>query len=76
MRVIDKPDDEAYDLVMVIVQMVQIEKVLPILAEFKNAKAFLFIGNNVNGFENINAHLDPDKILAGFITVGGKKRGT
>ena len=42
-RVIDKPDNEAYDLIMVVVQMVHINGVLPVLSEFKNAKSFLFI---------------------------------
>ena len=41
--VIDKPNNEAYDLIMVIVQMVHINNVLPVLSEFKNAKSFLFI---------------------------------
>ena len=74
-RVIDKPDNEAYDLIMVIVQMVHINNVLPVLSEFKNAKSFLFIGNNVNGFENIGKQLGHDNILAGFGAVGGKRNG-
>lgn len=74
-RVIDKPDNEPYDLILVIVQMVHIDKVLPVLSEFKNAKAFLFIGNNINGFENISKYLGHDKILAGFGAVGGKRNG-
>jgi len=74
-HVIDKPDNEAYDLIMVIIQMVHINNVLPVLSEFKNAKSFLFIGNNVNGFENISKQLGHDKILAGFGAVGGKRNG-
>ena len=74
-RVIDKPDDESYDLIMVAVQMVHINDVLPVLSEFKNANFFLFIGNNVNGFENISQHLGQDRILAGFAAVGGKRDG-
>jgi len=73
-RVIDKPDHEAYDLIMVIVQMVHVNDVLPVLSEFKNAKSFLFIGNNVNGFENTVTHLGHKNLLAGFITVGGKRK--
>jgi len=74
-RVIDKPDNEAYDLIMVIVQMVQIDNVLPVLSEFKNAQSFLFIGNNVNGFENVVKQLGHDKIIAGFGAIGGKRKG-
>ena len=74
-RVIDMPDNEAYDLIMVTVQMVHLDNILPILSEFKNAKSFLFIGNNVNGFGNISKQLDPDKILAGFGAIGGKRNG-
>lgn len=73
--VIDKPDDEAYDLIMITVQMVHINNVLPVLSEFKNAKSFLFIGNNISGFDNISKQLDPDRILAGFGAVGGKRDG-
>jgi 2-dehydropantoate 2-reductase len=73
-RVIDKPDHETYDLILVIVQMVHIHDVLPILSQFKNAKSFLFIGNNVNGFDHIRKHLSPKHILAGFTTVGGKRK--
>jgi 2-dehydropantoate 2-reductase len=74
-RIVDKPDNEAYDLVMVVVQMVHINNVLPVLSEFKNAKSFLFIGNNINGFEKISKHLGHDKILAGFGAIGGKRDG-
>jgi 2-dehydropantoate 2-reductase len=74
-RVIDKPDHEAYDLVMVTIQMVHINDVLPVLSQFTNATSFLFVGNNVNGFENISKHLGPHKILAGFGAVGGKRDG-
>ncbi|MDB4286054.1 hypothetical protein N9933_02010 [bacterium] len=74
-RVIDKPNNETYDLIMVIVQMVHINNVLPVLSEFKNAKSFLFIGNNVNGFENIGKQLGHDNILAGFGAIGGKRNG-
>ena len=72
-RVIDKPDKEVYDLIMVIVQMIQIDNVLPVLSEFSNAGSFLFIGNNVNGFDNIIQQLGHNKILAGFGAVGGKR---
>jgi 2-dehydropantoate 2-reductase len=74
-RVIDKPDHEAYDLVMVTIQMVHINYVLPVLSQFTNAKSFLFVGNNVNGFENISKHLGPSKLLAGFGAIGGKRNG-
>jgi len=74
-RVIDKPDNEAYDIIMVIVQMVHINNVLAVLSEFKNVGSFLFIGNNVNGFENIGKQLGHDKILAGFGAIGGKRNG-
>jgi 2-dehydropantoate 2-reductase len=59
---------------MVIVQMVHVSDVLPVLSQFVNAKSFLFIGNNVNGFENTVKHLGHKNVLAGFITVGGKKK--
>ena len=55
--------------------MVHNDKVLPVLSEFKNAKSFLFIGNNVNGFENISKQLGPDNLLTGFGAVGGKRNG-
>lgn len=74
-RVIDKPDHESYDLVLVAVQMVQVHDVLPVLSQFENAKSFLFIGNNVNGFDKVVKNLGHKNILAGFITVGGKRKG-
>ena len=71
--VIDKPNKEEYDLIMVVVQMVQIDNVLPVLSEFSNARSFLFIGNNVNGFENIVHQLGHYRLLGGFGAVGGKR---
>lgn len=74
-RVIEEPDQEAYDLVLVTVQMIHVRDVLPILMRFRNAKSFLFIGNNVNGFAYHKAYLGHKNIMAGFITVGGKSSG-
>ena len=74
-RVIDKPDDKAYDVIMVMVQMVHINDVLPVLAEFTNAKSLLFIGNNVNGFDEIVNQVRNKDIFAGFGAVGGKRAG-
>ena len=72
-RVIEKPDQEVYDLIMVAVQMVQIDNILPVLSQFSNARLFLFVGNNVNGFGNIVQRLGGYNLLAGFGAVGGKR---
>ena len=74
-RVIDKPNNEAYDLIIVAVQMIHIDSVLSALSEFKNTTSFLFIGNNVNGFKNHSKQLGHDRILAGFGAIGGKRDG-
>jgi len=41
-KVIEKPEPNGYDLVMIFVQMIQVESVIPILSEIKSAKSFLF----------------------------------
>ena len=74
-RVINKPDQEFYDLIMIVVQMVHVDKILALLSEFKNTPNYLFIGNNVNGFDNISSQLGQGRILAGFGAIGGKRNG-
>ena len=74
-KVIEKPEPNGYDLVMIFVQMIQVESVIPILAEIKSAKSFLFLGNNVIGFDKACRTLGKERVLAGFGAVGGKRDG-
>ncbi|MCK5768426.1 MAG: alpha/beta hydrolase, partial [Candidatus Atribacteria bacterium] len=50
-KVIDKLDSTDFDLVLVFVQRIHVKNILPELAKIKNAKSFIFFGNNFIGFE-------------------------
>jgi len=74
-KVIDKLDSTDFDLVLIFVQRIHVKNILPELAKIKNAKSFIFFGNNFIGFEKACNMLGKEKVLAGFGAIGGKRKG-
>jgi 2-dehydropantoate 2-reductase len=69
-----EPDD-AYDLVLVVVQMQQTESVLPALAANKHTPNVLFIQNNPAGPHVLTQALERERVLLGFAGAGGTRDG-
>ena len=74
-KVINKLDSTDFDLVLIFVQRIHVKNILPELAKIKNAKSFIFFGNNFIGFEKTCNILGKEKVLAGFGAIGGKRKG-
>lgn len=74
-KVVDRlePDDR-YDLVAVAVRKNKISSILPVLANNKNIKHILFIGNNAVGFDEYVSQLPESKLLFGFGSAGGSRK--
>ncbi|MBD3350631.1 MAG: hypothetical protein GF364_04000 [Candidatus Lokiarchaeota archaeon] len=64
------PGDE-YDYVFIIMRKNFIPTILPILKAAKNVGNFLFLGNNISGYDDYDKYLRPDKYLIGFAGAGG-----
>lgn len=71
-KVIDHlADDDAYDLVVVLVRKNKIPSVLETLRECPNLSNILFMGNNVLGFDAYLSKHPRQKVLFGFPGAGG-----
>ncbi len=71
-KVIDKLDEnEAYDLVIVLIRKNKIPPVLKVLKHNPNMGNILFMGNNVLGFEKYLENLPKEKVMFGFPGAGG-----
>jgi len=73
-RVIDRMDADEFDLVLVFVQNIHIREILPILVKMKKPESFIFFGNNFKGFEHVCQVLGKERVLAGFGSIGGKRK--
>jgi len=73
-RVIDSlQENDAYDLVIVLMRKNSLKNVLPILCKNKNIKNFLFMGNSTLGFDEYLKFLPKEKVLFGFPGGGGSR---
>jgi 2-dehydropantoate 2-reductase len=73
-RVIDAlKENDAYDLVIVIMRKNSLKNVLPMLGKNKNINNYLFMGNNALGFDAYLKHLPAEKVLFGFPGGGGSR---
>lgn len=70
-RVISDPEGEEFDLVFIFVQAIQQESVIETLTKLKKVKAFLFLGNNGEGYDFATKVLGAERVLFGFGSVGG-----
>jgi len=64
-------EDDAYDLIIVVMRKNKLVPVLNVLARNKMIKNILFMGNNCLGFENYFKYLPKEKLLFGFGSAGG-----
>jgi 2-dehydropantoate 2-reductase len=66
-------EDDAYDLIIVIMRKNNLKHVLSILSKNKNSTNFLFMGNNTLGFDDYLKALPKEKVLFGFPGAGGSR---
>jgi len=66
-------EEDAYDLVIVLMRKNNIKNVLPLLSKNKNIPNILFMGNNTLGFDEYLNYLPKEKILFGFPGGGGSR---
>lgn len=64
------PEDQ-YDLIVVAMQKSSRVAVCPVLAQNKNLKNVLFLGNDITGFHRYFEYLPGEKVLLGFPGAGG-----
>ncbi|MFA9428320.1 alpha/beta fold hydrolase [Natronorubrum sp. A-ect3] len=69
-----EPDDD-YDLVLVVMGEHQAVQILDTLAENEHVPTFLFMGNNVNGSDEMVQALGNERVMLGFPYPGGKRDG-
>ncbi len=66
-------EEDAYDLVIVVIRKNNIKSVLPVLSKAKKIPNILFMGNNTLGFDEYLKYLSKEKILFGFPGGGGSR---
>ncbi len=69
-RTVLEPQDE-YDYVLIFLPTHRTGDLLPQLEKLSTAKAFIFFGNNVQGFEEVQQRLGDDRVLAGIPALVG-----
>jgi len=67
--------NEYYDLVLVVMGEHQAVQILDTLAENDHVPTFLFMGNNVNGSDEMVQALGRERVMLGFPYPGGKRDG-
>jgi pimeloyl-ACP methyl ester carboxylesterase/ketopantoate reductase len=65
--------DDDYDLVLIIMGEHQAAEILDTLAENEHVSTFCFMGNNVNGPDEIVRVLGKERVMLGFPYPGGKR---
>jgi len=74
-NVIDSLNEEdAYDLVIVLMRKNSVKTVLPVLSRNKQIANILFMGNNTLGFDEYLKSLPKEKVLFGFPGGGGTRK--
>jgi 2-dehydropantoate 2-reductase len=66
-------EEDAYDLIIVIMRKNNVKHILPILSNNKSSANILFMGNNTLGFDDYLKDLPKEKILFGFPGAGGSR---
>ena len=69
--VVDRLSEDGYDLVVVAMRKNNIPTILESLRGCPNIKNFLFMGNNVLGFDDYLEAIPKEKVLFGFPGAGG-----
>ncbi len=67
--------DDDYDLVLVVMGEHQAAEILDTLAENEHVSTFCFMGNNVNGADEMVQALGNERVMLGFPYPGGKRDG-
>ncbi|MCU4752532.1 alpha/beta fold hydrolase [Halobacteria archaeon AArc-curdl1] len=67
--------DEYYDLVLVVMGEHQAVEILDTLAENKHVSTFCFMGNTINGPDEMIRALGKERVMLGFPYPGGKRDG-
>ena len=71
-RVVDSvSENDAYDLVIVLVRKNKLQPVFRVLSGCRGVKNILFMGNNALGFDEYRANIPGEKLLIGFPAAGG-----
>ncbi len=68
-------EDDAYDLVMVIMRKNQALEILPVLGKNRHAHTFLFLMNNAAGPAELIDALGSKRVMVGLPSSGGYRRG-
>jgi len=64
-------EDDAYDLIVVLVRKNQVASVLPILASHKATPNILFMVNNPSGYDDWVSAVGTERLVLGFAGAGG-----
>jgi 2-dehydropantoate 2-reductase len=74
-RVVDTlAQEDAYDLIVVLIRKNKLRPVFEVLSRNKNVGNILFMGNNALGFDEYLDHLPREKVLFGFPGAGGGRK--
>jgi 2-dehydropantoate 2-reductase len=75
-RVVDRmPDEERFDVCLVLVRKTQLAEALPVLATGTGVAAFLFMVNNAEGPQAMIDAVGRGRVLLGFANAGGERDG-
>ena len=68
-------ENDAYDLIVVLVRKDQVSSVLPILTSHKATPNILFMVNNPSGYADWANAVGPERLVLGFAGAGGTRVG-
>lgn len=68
-------ENDPYDLILVVMRKDQSLDILPILAHNQRAHTILFLQNNPAGFAEYIEALGAERVMAGFPSSGGERKG-
>ena len=68
-------ENDAYDLIVVLVRKNQVASVLPILASYKATPNILFVVNNPSGYADWANAVGSERLVLGFAGAGGTRVG-
>jgi len=75
-RVVDRmPEEDRFDVCLVLVRKTQLAEALPVLATGTGVAAFLFMVNNAEGPQAMIDAVGRDRVLLGFANAGGERDG-
>jgi len=68
-------DEHNFDLILVVMQKTQVQSILPDLSKYSKDATVVILGNNGTGIEEYKDILNPNRIILGFPSAGGKREG-